>query len=46
MEIQVNNSILFVNTNIFYFLCALEDLLPTKLRVNIEGVDYHVLIKD
>jgi hypothetical protein len=37
--------ILYVNTNIFYLLCALEDLAPTKLRVTLNGVDYRVLIE-
>lgn len=37
--------ILYVNTNIFYLLCALENLPPTKLRVIVNGVDYRVLIE-
>lgn len=36
---------LYVNTNIFYLLCAVENLAPSKLRVTVNGVDYRVLIE-
>lgn len=37
---------IIVNKHIFYLLCAIEDLTPTKLRVSIDNEDYGVLINE